>query len=129
MQRLSQGGIQVFYPDHGRFDLVFPPQLFQLPTQFYAMPFLAHRMELGAITPISNKWSEASKFYFMSRVMNKVTYAYIVPNNTEQDAQKKVKADLSSFMKPLEVHLIDTSGEEDEVIGELLCLQGYARRP
>ncbi|XP_035827122.1 uncharacterized protein LOC101864166 [Aplysia californica] len=142
-KQLNPGGIQVYYPDHGMYDIVQSPLLFELPAQFYALPFLAHQMILGAIVPNTQDWSEASKFFFISRVLNKNIFAFIrrdLSLISEQDKAGAPSTDNTpttpaatdgelSIPKPITVQLVDTTGEEDEVIDDLMCQSGYARRP
>ena len=100
--------------------------MFELPDLYYVTPFLGHRMTLAAVAPNNAKWSEASKFFFLSRVLSKRLFAYMYQENTTGKVKKNnaladAKPDLP---KSIAVVLKDKDGE----LGEQMCSKGFARR-
>lgn len=114
---------QVFLPDHHRFEAVLPSQLFSLHERFCSLPFSAYRMSLEGVVPKGTEWDAQAKTWFINKINQKTLYAVIL-------RERESCSGPNSVLPPpaLVVRLIDTSGEDDIVIDELMEQQGLALR-
>ncbi|GAB1603850.1 tudor domain-containing protein 7-like isoform X2, partial [Argonauta hians] len=111
------GSYLVRYADYGGFNFHDPEDLLPLPAEFWNLPYQSVTCKLHNLVPYKGEiWSEAAKYKFHQLVANKC-FACIV-----KEAKKK---QASGDVVP--VVLIDTSGEEDVCIDEVMVALRYAK--
>lgn len=109
------GDVLVLYPDYGQFNLIKIDDIQPLPLEFWELPYQALRCKLHGIVPAEKPiWSEAAKYKFHEIAQNKHFACLAKMPATENEN--------------LSIILIDTSGEDDLCIDDVLIAYGYAKR-
>lgn len=109
------GDVLVLYPDYGQFNLIKIDDIQPLPLEFWELPYQALRCKLHGIVPAEKPiWSEAAKYKFHEIARNKHFACLAKMPATENEN--------------LSIILIDTSGEDDLCIDDVLIAYGYAKR-
>ncbi|GAB1599310.1 tudor domain-containing protein 7-like isoform X2 [Argonauta hians] len=110
------GSYLVKYADYGGFDFHDTEDLFPLPTKFWNLPYQSVTCKLHNFVPFRGEmWSEAAKYKFHELVANKC-FACIVKETMDQASGDVVS-----------VVLMDTSGEEDVCVDEVLIALKYGK--
>lgn len=108
------GDVLVLYPDYGHFNLIKIDDIRPLPLEFWKLPYLALRCKLHGIIPADKPiWSEAAKYKFHEIAKDKCFACLSKSRPTEGEN--------------LSIILIDTSGETDICIHDVLVEYGYAK--
>ncbi|CAH1773704.1 unnamed protein product [Owenia fusiformis] len=111
--------VSVYFVDYGDFGVVPKKHLKPLVTQFRQLPYQATRVQLQGIKPVTgDTWTEESKMRFQDIVMEKDFVALIKKFPSDEPEDNKVPK--------VSVQLIDTSGDSDIIIHNILVEEGYA---
>ncbi|CAI9739538.1 Hypothetical predicted protein [Octopus vulgaris] len=121
----EDGGYFVWYADYGGYDFECTENLKPLPEEFWDLPYQSVTCKLNNFIPKrGDTWSEAAKYKFLELANNKCFACIVKDTSTATDSGS---ASVPGTESAIPVVLIDTCGEEDVCIDEVLLAFGYGQ--
>ncbi|KAK3799959.1 hypothetical protein RRG08_002374 [Elysia crispata] len=119
---LVGGMAKIFFPDHHCYDTVEMGEILPLPEQFYSLPFLAYKMRLRAMKPYQcQDWPDKTVSWFKENYSHRALYAVIFSQDGRSASCKHTSGSASNIAPgTLAVRLIDTSGNDDVIVDEMM---------
>ncbi|XP_062707520.1 uncharacterized protein LOC115263988 isoform X1 [Aedes albopictus] len=109
---LMHNKVKVFYIDYGTVSEVELKEVKFMAKCFSSMPAQAMRASLAYVKPVGHRWTRDASWSLLSLVYEKILYAYVVDVDREENF--------------LDVVLIDTTGNKDNIVNQQMFIKGHA---